>query len=403
MTDVIVDAFKYFALSNPLHPDVFPLVRKMESEVVAMTVKLFNGGPDACGVMTSGGTESILMAMKSYREAGKKRGITEPELVVPVTAHAAFDKACEYFGIKLVHIPVDPVTFKADPGAIEHAINANTIGLVCSAPCYPQGVVDPVPTLGRLALKYNIPLHVDCCLGSYLIAFSKEAGYPQPNPFDFSVPGVTSISCDTHKYGFAPKGSSIVMYKDKSWRHYQYFVAPSWTGGIYASPSIAGSRPGALVAGCWATLMYVGRSGYIDAAKKIISTCKNVSSELPTIEGLCLYGEPTLSVVCFGPSKNSKVNIYHVNDAMSSRGWNLNMLQNPACIHICITYANADSVRERFIADLKDSVAEVLSSDPEKYKHGSVAIYGMAASIPDKTLVNFAAHSFLDALYKSSK
>jgi sphinganine-1-phosphate aldolase len=398
----MTEAFSRYALSNPLHPDCFPYLRKMESEIVAMTVKLFNGDPRTghCGTMTSGGTESILMACKAYRDlARSKRGVREPELVVPLTAHAAFDKACAYFGIKLVHVPVDPVTFRANPAAMRRAITPNTIGLICSAPSYPQGVIDPVEELAALALEHGLPLHVDCCLGSYCVAFAGRAGFAVP-PFDFAVKGVSSISCDTHKYGFAPKGSSVVMYASEELRHAQYFVAPEWTGGIYASPSIAGSRPGALIAACWATLMAIGAEGYTESARTILSAARRIEAGVRTIDHLCVFGKPDLSVVCFGPRPGDRINIYNVGDAMTARGWNLNTMQNPPCIHICVTFANAGSV-DRFLADLADAVADVVSAPPGKFKDGSGAIYGMAAAIPDKSLVSQVAFGFLDALYRA--
>ena len=408
LTEVATAAFRRFALSNPLHPDIFPSLRRMEAEVVAMTLSLFNGGPDACGTMTSGGTESILMAIKAYRDhARTTRGITEPELVLPLTAHAAFDKACAYFGVKLVHVPVDPVTFRAVPAAMARAITRNTIALVSSAPSFPQGVVDPVPELAALALSRGLPLHVDCCLGSFLIAFAKRAGFPQPCAFDFSVPGVTSISVDTHKYGFAPKGSSVILYANPHFRRSQYFTAPEWTGGIYASPSIAGSRPGALIAAAWATMLRVGAQGYENAARDILNSSKKIADGVFTAGGgsIELYGSPSLSVVCFGPSRGANktgktINIFNVGDAMAERGWNLNTLQNPPCVHLCVTYANCREA-DKFLRDLKDAVEDVRTAAPGKYKDGTGALYGMAASIPDKSLVSQVSIFFLDALYKT--
>jgi sphinganine-1-phosphate aldolase len=399
LTALMTEAFSRYALSNPLHPDVFPYLRKMEAECVAMTVALFHGGPDACGTMTSGGTESILMACKAYRDyARSTRGVTEPELVVPVTAHAAFDKACHYFGIRLVHVDVDPVTFRSRPEALAAAITSNTIALVSSAPSYPQGVIDPITEVAAIATKHNLPLHVDCCLGSYCVAFAAAAGYPTV-PFDFAVPGVTSISVDTHKYGFAPKGSSIVLYSESKYRHAQYFVAPEWTGGIYASPSIAGSRPGALIAACWATLMSIGAEGYTQSARKIIGAARTIADGIRGMDAICLYGEPDLSVVCFGPRPGGpKLNIYNVGDALTARGWNLNVMQAPASIHICVTYANADSA-QAFLTELAAAVQDVLTAPPGKFKDGTGAIYGMAAAIPDKSVVNQVAYGFLDALY----
>lgn len=373
----------------------------MEAEVVAMTVELFNGKAGThCGTMTSGGTESILMAMKAYRDYAKQtRGVADPELICPVTAHAAFDKACNYFGIKLVHVPVDPVTFRADVKAMTAKINKNTIALVCSAPCYAQGVVDPVEELATVAKARNLPLHVDCCLGSFLIASAAAAGHKLPL-FDFRVDGVTSISADPHKYGFAPKGSSVIMYSEAKYRHAQYFVAPEWTGGIYASPSIAGSRGGAAIAGCWATMLHLGKGGYVQQSQKILQAAAKIAEGVKAIPEIQLYGKPDLSVVCFGPRKESKINIFNVGDAMSDKGWNLNTLQNPSCIHICVTAANAGRAEE-FLSDLAAAVHEVMTAPPGKYKDGSGAIYGLAASIPDKSLVNWFAYAFLDTLYKA--
>jgi sphinganine-1-phosphate aldolase len=314
--------------------------------------------------------------------------------------------------VRLVHLDVDQKTFTIDPKAVEKAITSNTIGLVCSAPNFPQGTVDPVEEIAALGKKRGIPVHVDCCLGSFLIPFANEVystnkdivstGARRPiKPFDFRVDGVTSISTDTHKYGFAPKGSSVVMYSSDVFRHAQYFVAPEWTGGIYASPSIAGSRPGALIAACWATMVHVGKDGYRKAAHKILSAAAKVSQGIKErIPELRLLGEPDLSVVCFAPSTSS-LNIYNVGDEMKTKGWNLNVLQNPPSIHLCVTYANSDLAATNFVDDLASSVKEVLSAPAGKYKNGSGAIYGMASSIPDKSLVNQVAYGFLDTLYKA--
>jgi sphinganine-1-phosphate aldolase len=398
-----VEAFRRYTFSNPLHPDLFPRLRKMESEVVAMCVAAFRGPPGACGTVTSGGTESILMACKAYRDLARAQGVTEPELVAPATAHAAFDKAAAYFGIKLVSVPVDPATFRADVRATARAMGRNTIALVGSAPSYPQGVVDPIPELAALALAAGVPLHVDACLGSLLIPFAAEAGFPQPCAFDFSVPGVTSISMDTHKFGFAPKGSSVVMYRTHALRAHQYFVAPEWTGGIYASPSIAGSRPGALVAGAWATLLRMGRGGYLEAARVTLAAAARVAEGVRGLAPhLVLLGQPTVSVVCFSTAPGSPLSIYHVNDAMQARGWNLNTMQNPAALHICVTFANAPHAGT-FVEDLRAAVEEVRTAPPGRFKGGSGAIYGLAATVPDKSVVTDFAHMFLNALNAPKK
>uniref|UniRef100_A0A8C7UPA5 sphinganine-1-phosphate aldolase n=1 Tax=Oncorhynchus mykiss TaxID=8022 RepID=A0A8C7UPA5_ONCMY len=353
LTKLLVKVYGDFAWSNPLHPDIFPGVRKMEAEVVRMTCTLFNGGPNTCGTVTSGGTESILMACKAYRDMAYERGVKHPEIIAPVSVHAAFDKAANYFGMKLVHIPLDKNTLKVDVKAMRRAISKNTAMLVCSAPQFPHGIIDPIEEVGKLALKYNIPLHVDACLGGFLIVFMAKANYPLA-PFDFRVKGVTSISADTHKYGYAPKGSSVILYSDKKYRHYQYFVAPDWQGGIYASPSVAGSRPGGIIAACWATMMHMGEDGYIKTHLLLIRK----------INGVFVFGDPEVSVVAIG---SDVFDIFRLSNALTSKGWNLNMLQYPSSIHICCTVLHThEGVAKQLISDIKEQVAVILKNPNEK-------------------------------------
>uniref|UniRef100_A0A6I8NPK2 sphinganine-1-phosphate aldolase n=1 Tax=Ornithorhynchus anatinus TaxID=9258 RepID=A0A6I8NPK2_ORNAN len=348
LTELLVQVYGDFAWSNPLHPDIFPGVRKMEAEIVRMACSLFNGGPNSCGSVTSGGTESILMACKAYRDLAYEKGIKHPEIVAPVSAHAAFDKAAHYFGMKLVHVPLDK-KMQVDVRAMRRAISSNTAMLVCSTPQFPHGVVDPVTEVAKLAVKYSIPLHVDACLGGFLITFMEKAGYPLEQQFDFRVKGVTSISADTHKYGYAPKGSSVVLYSDKKYRHYQFFVAPDWQGGIYASPTIAGSRPGGIIAACWATMMYMGESGYVEATKKIIKTARYLKSD----------------------------------------------------IHICLTQLHTKpGVATQFLKDVRESVTQIMKN-PKAKTTGMGAIYGMAQGVPDRKMVAELSQAFLDSLYST--
>ncbi|XP_023864415.1 sphingosine-1-phosphate lyase 1-like isoform X2 [Salvelinus namaycush] len=399
LTKLLVKVYGDFAWSNPLHPDIFPGVRKMEAEVVRMTCTLFNGGPNTCGTVTSGGTESILMACKAYRDMAYERGVKHPEIIAPVSVHAAFDKAANYFGMKLVHIPLDKNTMKVDVKAMRRAISKNTAMLVCSAPQFPHGIIDPIEEVGKLALKYNLPLHVDACLGGFLIVFMAKANYPLA-PFDFRVKGVTSISADTHKYGYAPKGSSVILYSDKKYRHYQYFVAPDWQGGIYASPSVAGSRPGGIIAACWATMMHMGEDGYIKATKKIIDTARTIKTEIRKINGVFVFGDPEVSVVAIG---SDVFDIFRLSNALTSKGWNLNTLQYPSSIHICCTVLHThEGVAKQFISDIKEQVALILKNPNEKTT-GMGAIYGMAQSIPDRSMVTEISRGFLDCLYSTEE
>ncbi|KAJ9324375.1 hypothetical protein DTO027B5_4226 [Paecilomyces variotii] len=411
------EAFGQFGVANPIHPDVFPGVRKMEAEIVAMVLALFNGPSDGAGVTTSGGTESIIMACLGARQkAYIERGVTAPEMIIPDTAHAAFYKACEYFKIKLHRVPCPAPDYKVDIRAVRRLINPNTVLLVGSAPNFPHGIVDDIPALSRLATKYKIPLHVDCCLGSFVIAFLKKAGYPSPyeeqGGFDFRQPGVTSISVDTHKYGFAPKGNSVLLYRNRTYRSYQYFVYPDWSGGVYASPSVAGSRPGALIAGCWTSLMSMGVSGYIESCNQIMTAAKKFESairEHPILsENLVVVGQPLVSVVSW-TSKNDGVDIYDIADELSAKGWHLNALQSPAAMHVAFTIPTAAAV-DKLTEDLIDVVRAELEKAEERVRQGNSyarkrgdtsALYGVAGSIPDKSIVTRLAEGFLDTLYKA--
>lgn len=396
--DLVTKVFGKFAFSNPLHSDVFPDVRKMEAEVIRWTLNLFNGDQEACGSLTSGGTESIMLACKANRELGySKKGIRRPEMVIPVTAHAAFNKAGKYFKIKVRMVPVDPVTFKVNPKTMESYINSNTIMLVGSAPNFPNGAIDPIEELSQLAIKYDLPLHVDACLGGYLIPFMGSVGYNLPL-FDFRLPGVTSISCDTHKYGFTPKGTSVVMYKNNKYRRGQFFEAINWTGGIYASPTFAGSRAGSLIALTWATLMSYGMNGYMESTKKIIDTTRYIYNEILKIPNIYVLCKPDVSIIAFD---SKDMNILNVYDEMSKKGWHLNAIQNPTGVHIAVTKLHTqEGVAEKFVSDLKECVKMVMES-PDKSGGKTAALYCSSQSVPDQSLIVDCAYLFLEACYST--
>ncbi|CAM1509473.1 Fc.00g032120.m01.CDS01 [Cosmosporella sp. VM-42] len=405
------EAFGKFTVANPIHPDVFPGVRKMEAEVVSMVLNMFHAPPGAAGTSTSGGTDSILMACLAARQkAYTERGVTEPEMILPETAHTAFHKAAEYFKIKIHLVACPAPTYQVDVRRVQRLINPNTILLVGSAPNFPHGVIDDIESLSKLALRRKIWLHVDCCLGSFLIPFLEKAGF-ESQPFDFRLKGVTSISCDTHKYGFAPKGNSTSLYRSAELRTYQYFVSPDWSGGVYASPGIAGSRPGALIAGCWASLMTIGEAGYLDACGKIVGTAKKVADALRNTPSLSseleILGNPLVSVVAF-TARN--LNIYDIADGMSAKGWHLNALQNPPAVHVAVTLP-ITKVWEKLVADLeavvedereKERVRLVEGKGPKGKAMGDTsALYGVAGSLPNKSVVVDLATGFLDLLYKA--
>jgi glutamate/tyrosine decarboxylase-like PLP-dependent enzyme len=387
--------------TNPLHADVWPSIAKYEAEIVAMTAHMLGAGEtppgpagEVCGTVSSGGTESILLAMKTYRDrAREEKGITRPEMVVPVTAHAAFDKAALYFNIKMARIPVDE-KFRADPAAARDAITRNTVVLVGSAPSFPHGIIDPIAELSSLALERGIGFHTDACLGGFLLPCAAELGYDVP-PFDFRLPGVTSMSADTHKYGYAAKGTSVVLYRSLELRRYQYFAVADWPGGLYFSPTFAGSRPGALSAACWAAMVSLGRDGYLDAARRILATAARIREGIAATPGLRLLGR-SLFVHAF---TSDELDIYRVMDEMTHRGWSLNGLHRPSCIHICVTLRHTQpGVAERFVADLRAAVEHVRAHPA--IEGGMAPVYGMAATLPLRGVVRDILGRYIDTLYK---
>lgn len=397
VTELVTKVFAKYAWSNPMHADIFPDARKMEAEVVRMACNLFHGDENTCGTMSSGGTESIMLACRAYREIAYSKGIKRPEMVVPQTCHAAFSKACDYFKIKLRLVPVDPVTMKVNPKTMKSYINSNTCMLGASAPNFPNGAIDPIEELSQLALKYNIPLHVDACLGGFLIPFMEDAGYSLPL-FDFRLPGVTSISIDTHKYAYTPKGTSIILYRDTSYRRHQFFQCVDWSGGLYASPTFAGSRAGSLIAMTWATLNSYGKDGYINSTREIIKTTKYITEELKKIDNIYLMCEPEVSVIAFN---SHDCNILNVFDEMSAKGWHLNAIQNPTGVHIAVTKLHTKPGKaELFVNDMKASVKKVMQS-PDKKLGKTAAIYCSAQGVPDKSLIADVAFLFLDACYNT--
>jgi glutamate/tyrosine decarboxylase-like PLP-dependent enzyme len=384
--------YSMYSQSNPLHPDIWPSMVKFESEIVSMVSHLLSG-KKTCGCVTSGGTESILLAVKAYRDLARKRkGIKSPEMILPVTAHVAFDKASQYFGIKTVYVPVDS-KYEADVNAVGHAITENTILIVGSAPCFPYGTIDPIEKLSTLAMENKIGCHVDACLGGFILPWAEKLGYDVP-PFDFRLPGVTSISVDTHKYGFSPKGTSVILYRNPQLRHYQYYTATDWPGGLYASPTIPGSRAGGLIATCWAALLSMGENGYMEATKKILETAVRIKSGIAEIPELYILGNP-LWVIAFS---SKSLNIYQIMEYMTKIGWNLNGLQKPPAVHIAITLRHTQSgVAERFLRDLKSAVGYVKEHPKEQI--GLAPVYGMASTLP-RDVVSTMLKTYLDNIYK---
>eukprot|EP01040_Poterioochromonas_malhamensis_P012895 gene12895-14130_t len=372
--------YSYYSIANPLHPDIWPSVMKFEAEIVAMTASLVNNGLETvCGCTSSGGTESIILAIKAHRDYYRSvYNVTEPEMIAGVSAHAAVDKACDMLGIKLIKVDLDSKTFRVNLQSVRKAIGPNTIMMYASAPQYPHGAIDNVKEMSKLAVKYKIGLHVDCCLGGFVLPFAKKLGFKIPD-FDFSLPGVTSMSLDTHKYGYALKGTSVVLYRHRELRHAQYFCYADWTGGMYTTPTISGSRSGGLIAQTWASLVSIGTEGFLNYTKQIMDTARLIADGISKIDGIKLVGEVDAMVVCFTTEPSSGLNVYSVGDKMHAKGWSLNSLQHPACIHICVTVAHIGH-HEEFIQDLEVSVHDV-RKNPDN-KTGNAAIYGMTSALP---------------------
>ncbi|MFQ5698315.1 MAG: pyridoxal phosphate-dependent decarboxylase family protein [Myxococcota bacterium] len=371
--------FGLYSHVNALQRDICPSATRFEGEITAMALDLMHGDaaagadPDAraCGSVTSGGTESILTAVLMYRDKFRaERGIREPEIILPVTAHPAFEKGGHLFGVEIVHAPIDPETTLVDLDFVRSRLTERTIALVGSAGNYPYGTIDPIEALSEIAREHDIGLHVDGCLGGFILPWGERLGYDIP-VFDFRLPGVTSISADTHKYGFGLKGTSVLLCRDRALRRYQYFATPEWPGGKYNSPGIAGSRSGGLIAAAWASMVSLGREGFMGYAKQIFETSFAMQEAVRSHPELKMMGRPTF---CF--SFTSEVfEIYHLNDFMKERGWRFNGQQYPNAIHMCVTRPQTQpGVVERFTRDLDAAVQYALHPSRETPK--SAAIYG---------------------------
>ena len=371
------EAFGLFSHTNALQRDMCPSQTRFEGEIIAMVLDLFRAGAgvaegEPAGLVTSGGTASIAHAVLAYREHAAARGVTRPNLVKPETAHPAFDKACHLFGVELRRAPVDPITTEVDVDWVRRHLDGETIAVVASACNYGYGTVDPVGELGALALEWGVGLHVDACLGGFILPFAVELGYDVP-PFDFTVPGVTTISADTHKYGYALKGTSTLLFADKALRNAQYFFLTDWSGGKYCSPGMDGSRSGGLLAATWAALTSLGRAGYRSAATSILSTSAAMQAAVRSHPELRLIGRPTF-LFSF---TSEEFDVYHVNDFMRRRGWRFNGQQYPNALHMAVTRPQtAPGIADTFANDLADAVDYAQREHAAGHVPATAAIYG---------------------------
>lgn len=364
-TEVTKEAYMSFLSENGLDPSVFPSILKLETDVVRMVVNLLRGDSNAVGHLTSGGTESIMLAVKTARDKARveKPHITQPEMIVPKNAHAAFHKAAHYLCVKPVIVDLDPKTLTVRASDMEKAINENTILLAASAPSYSQGMVDPIAEIGAIAKKHNLLFHVDACVGGLHLSFMRKMGYEVPN-FDFSVEGVTSISTDLHKYGYAAKGCSVIMYRDRSIRKYQIFACTDTTGYTLVNPTALSSKSGGPMAGAWAIMNFLGEEGYKKIIQKVQDAAKKMMDGINAIDGLYVLGKPAMSMFSFA---SDSLNVYQLADEMGKRGWYLQgQFSTPAIprnLHISVSLGNADNA-DALLKDLRECVEIVKSKPP---------------------------------------
>ena len=356
--EVVERASTLYLHDNALNTLAFPSLGRIQSEVCGAVADLLHG-PDAAGFMTSGGTESILMSVKAARERGRQeRGVEHPNLVLPESAHAAFHKAAHYFGLEVRTTPVRP-DWRADPDATADACDDATVLVVGSAPQYPQGVVDPIPDLAAIAAERGAAFHTDACMGGFVLPFMEMLGHDVP-PWDFRVPGVTAISADIHKLGYAPKGASVILHRDKSLRRYQTFVFDGWLGGFYASPNMQGTRPAAPMAAAWAVMHHLGLDGYCRLTRLAVETRVRMVAGIRAIPGLQVLGEPEAHLVAtaVAPGWEDRLDVFAVGDALAERGWFHDRQSPPDALHSTVSAGNAPLIEE-YLSDLRACVQQV--------------------------------------------
>ena len=392
---LVKEAAALFMIENGLSPMTFPSLLKMENEVISMVLSLMEGDDQTVGCLTAGGTESIFMAIKAARDWARKEKpeIDKPQMVVPKTAHPAWNKAAHYLGIDIVMVPVDD-GFRADPAAMQDAINANTIILGATAVTYPHGMVDPIEAIGALAEENKLWLHVDACLGGLMLPFLRKLDYDIPT-YDFRVPGVASISADIHKYAYTPKGISSVLYRSSELRKYQFFMYADWPGGVYGTPSMAGGRPGGVLAAAWAVMNHLGEEGFLKLAQDARTAAEKLMAGIEDTPPLYVLGKPDATVFAFG---GHDVNIYELSARLKERGWHAEAQHLPASLHMTVSPIH-HTIVDNFLKDLKDAVKDLPAVDAEDVSE-MAAMYGMIGTMTDRKMAREFALAYLDDLYK---
>jgi glutamate/tyrosine decarboxylase-like PLP-dependent enzyme len=350
------EAYGRFMSENALNTDAFPSLARMQRDVIGAVAELLHGGDEAAGFLTSGGTESLLMAVLAARERGRaERGVTAPEMVLPTSAHAAFEKGAHYFGVTSVRVPVGS-DYRADVAAMAAAITDRTVLVAGSAPQYPQGVVDPIADIAALAAARDIACHVDACMGGMVLPFLERAGDPIA-PWDFRVPGVTSISVDLHKFGYTAKGASVILHRTRALRRFQTFTTDNWLGGRYGSSGMLGTKSGGAIAAAWAVLQHLGMDGYVRLTTQARDTTRRLVDGLRATPGVVLRGEPTATIVAFG-FDDPAVDAFAVADALWRAGWYVDRQGPPPSLHCTVNAVHA-GVLDEFLATFAAAVDEV--------------------------------------------
>ena len=394
--DLVKEAHSLFLIENGLSPMAFPSLVKMETEVVSIITALSGGDDETVGNLTSGGTESIFMALKAARDWARETypRIEKPEMVVPVTAHPAWNKAAHYLGLKIIMTPVKD-DLRADVAAIKDAITNNTVILGGTAVTYPHGMIDPIEEIGQLAERSNLWLHVDACLGGLMLPFLKKLNY-DIGSYDFIVPGVTSISADIHKYAYTPKGVSSVMYRNRDFRKFQIFAYADWAGGVYATPCLAGGRPGGTIAAAWAVFQYLGEEGFLALAKKTRTAAEKLMQGVDAIPQLYVLGNPQATVFAFG---SDEINIYELSARMAQHGWHIDAQQLPPSLHMTVSPVHLGVV-DKFIDELRRTIPEIPPADSQDLSE-QAAMYAMLGTMPDRSMAREFAVEYLNDLYRA--
>ncbi len=362
------EAYQMYINCNGLYAaKIFPSLVRYETDIVGALLEMINAPIGASGSITTGGTESLIMAVKTaYAWAHDRRpGASAPEIVVPHAAHPAFDKAAHLMGIKVVRL-TESLDFRADVKALEHTINNNTIMLAASAPSYPFGVTDAIPEIAALAEKHDLWLHVDACHGGFIFPFARKLGYAIPD-YDFAIPGVTSISVDVHKLGYANKGVSALLLCDAYLETYQRYTFEDWPSGTYSTQNLMGSRSGGGLASAWAVLNYLGEEGYLERVGKILETRERFLDGIRGIEGLESWGDPEAYLIAFG---SSAFDIFAVDEGMTERGWLSSRLIDPPAIHLFLDISHA-AIVDDYLEDLAEVVKTVKSGEIRSKEKGA--------------------------------